>query len=71
MKKIYLKQLLTTLLLLCCTAATAHDFEVDGIFYNVTDTTAKTIAVTYKGDYSTSYSNEYSGTVNIPATVAQ
>ena len=69
MKKIYLKQLLTALLLLCCAVATAHDFEVDGIYYNITDATAKTVAVTYKGNDYYSYSNEYSGTVNIPATV--
>ena len=61
---------LFTLLLLCiATVATAHDFKVDGIYYNITDATAKTVAVTYKGDYYYSYSNEYSGTANIPATV--
>ena len=30
-----LKTFFTALLLLCCTVATAHDFEVDGIFYNI------------------------------------
>ena len=29
--------------------AFAHDFEVDGIYYKITDTTAKTVEVTYKG----------------------
>lgn len=68
MKKFYLNNLLTALLLLCCTAATAHDFEVDGIYYNIEDATAKTVEVTYKGDYYATY-DEYSGAVNIPATV--
>ena len=41
-----IKQLFTTLLLLFATVATAHDFEVDGIYYNITDATNKTIEVT-------------------------
>ena len=45
MKK--LKHLFTALMLLCCVGtATAHDFEVDGIYYNITDDTNKTIEVT-------------------------
>lgn len=44
----------------------AHDFEVDGIYYNYLDETAKTVEVTYKGDYFVSYSNEYTGGVTIP-----
>lgn len=46
----------------------AYDFEVDGIYYNITDATAKTVEVTYKGSSSESY-NEYSGTVTIPSSV--
>ena len=45
----------------------AHDFEVDGIFYN--KTSDNTVAVTYKGDSFTSYSNEYAGNVVIPSSV--
>ena len=45
----------------------AHDFEVDGIFYN--KTSGKTAAVTYKGDSFYSYSNEYSGDIVIPSSV--
>ena len=37
--------------------ANAHDFEVDGIYYNITS--EYTVEVTYKGYYSGSYSNEY------------
>ena len=45
----HLKHLFTALLLLCATAVAAHDFEVDGIFYNITDATNQTVEVTYKG----------------------
>ena len=47
----------------------AHDFEVDGIYYTITDETDKTVAVTYRGSYSYNYSNEYSGSVTIPSSV--
>ena len=68
MKKLNL--LFTALLLLCSVGtATAHNFEVDGIYYNITDDTNKTVEVTYKGDYSNSYSNEYTGSVVIPESV--
>ncbi|MBO7240507.1 MAG: leucine-rich repeat domain-containing protein [Bacteroidaceae bacterium] len=62
------KHLFTTLLLLCAAVATAHDFEVNGIYYNITDATKKTVAVTYKG-ISYSYYNEYTGSVVIPESV--
>ncbi|MBQ8256970.1 MAG: leucine-rich repeat domain-containing protein, partial [Bacteroidaceae bacterium] len=65
----HFKHFLTILLLLCSTAASAHDFEVDGIFYNITDATAKTVEVTCKGDSYSEY-NEYSGSVIIPSTVS-
>ena len=65
MRKIYFKQLLTALLLLCSTIASAEDFEVEGIYYNITDATAKTVEVTDKD----SYSNEYCDTVTIPSSV--
>ena len=45
----------------------AHDFEVDGVFYNKTSDNA--VAVTYKGYYYDSYSNEYAGYVVIPSSV--
>ena len=41
----------------------SHDFEADGIYYNITSSTDLTVAVTFRGDYSNSYSNEYTGTV--------
>ena len=64
-----IKHLFTALLLLCATVATAHDFEVDGIYYNITDDTDKTIEVTYRSFYSDSYDNEYTGSVEIPESV--
>ena len=46
----------------------AHDFVVDGIYYSYINKTAKTVAVTYKGDYYDEY-NEYRGSVTIPSSV--
>ena len=46
--------------------ASAHDFEVDGIYYNVNGNKA---TVTYRGASYSSYSNEYSGAVVIPSSV--
>ena len=63
MEQNYTKSLLTIFLLLCSLMAIAHDFEVDGIYYDVTDTTSKTIAVTYNKDY------KYTGAVTIPENV--
>ena len=54
--------MLLALLLLCSNVASAHDFEVDGIYYNITDATAKTAEVA---------SGPYSGavTVTVPSSV--
>ena len=56
--------------LLCTTGVSAHDFEVDGIYYNITSNwwDSNTVEVTYQGD---NYGDieEYSGAVSIPATV--
>ena len=59
---------LTFLLLAILLPATAfaHAFEVDGIYYNVNGNEA---TVTYRGSYYDSYSNEYTGAVNIPSSV--
>ena len=64
MKHYYLKHLFTALLLLCATAATAHSFEVDGIYYNYV--TGTNVEVTYKGS---NYGYGYSGAVTIPSSV--
>ena len=47
----------------------AHDFVVDGIYYNYLDKTAKTVAVTFRGTYYSTYENEYSGSITIPSSV--
>ncbi len=47
----------------------AYDFEVDGIYYNILDETAKTVEVTFSGNYSSSVENEYNGDVSIPNSV--
>ena len=57
--------LLSVISLLYSISMSAHDFEVDGIYYNITSATDKTVEVTYRGDKYNSYSNEYSGAVNI------
>ena len=62
MKHLFQFSLFLLALLLPATAL-AHDFEVDGIYYNINGNEA---TVTYKG---TSYSGAYSGSVTIPATV--
>ena len=46
----------------------ASDTSVDGIWYNF-DSSAKTATVTYQGSSYSSYSNEYTGDIVIPATV--
>ncbi len=65
MKKILKLSILLLALLLPATAA-AHDFEVDGIYYNINGNEAE---VTYRGEVSDQYDNEYSGSVTIPETV--
>ena len=63
--------LATIATLLCSLTASAHDFEVGGIYYTITSYTYTdlTVAVTYRGDFYNSYSGEYSGAVTIPSTV--
>ena len=54
--------------LLCSLSVSAEDFEVDGIYYNITSSTDMTVEVTYRGSTGYAYS-EYSGAVSIPETV--
>lgn len=67
-----LKTTLSTIVALLCSITTiAHDFEADGIYYNITSSEDLTVEVTYRGDDSyNSYSNEYTGEVLIPEKVA-
>ena len=51
-------------------SANAHDFESGGIYYNITSSVEPyTVEVTYRGNYYSSYSNEYSGIVVIPESI--
>ncbi len=47
--------------------ASAHDFEVDGIYYNELSSTE--VEVTFRGNRYDSFSNEYTGPVVIPEKV--
>ena len=47
--------------------ASAHEFYVDGIYYNIKNGNEAT--VTYRGSSYDAYSNEYTGAVNIPSSV--
>ena len=55
-------------LLLSTATAMAHDFEVNGIYYNI-NSDGTSVSVTFKGSSYDSYANEYSGAVTIPASV--
>ena len=55
-------------MLLCAITVNAHDFEVDGIYYSITDNTNKTVAVTCKGNYGTDY-EEYKGDIVLQSEV--
>ena len=53
-----------------CIGARAHDFVVDGIYYNITSSSVPyTVAVAYKGTSYNQYSDEYSGAITIPESV--
>ena len=67
MKKHFFKSLLSIACLLCSIAVYAHDFKVNGIYYNRLSSTE--VEVTCQGAKGNSYSDEYTGTVVIPETV--
>ena len=69
MKHKTLSILLAMFMSMVACVASAHDFVVDGIYYNITSSTDRTVSVTYRGNESDSYSNEYTGSVVIPKTV--
>ena len=62
--------LATIAVLLCSLAASAHDFEVDGIYYEITSSSNLTVAVTFKGDNWQNYEKDkYIGNISIPQYV--
>ena len=65
---LFFRAALAAVLLLSAATASAHDFEVNGIFYNKNGD-GTTVSVTYKGDSFNQYINEYSGSVTIPSKV--
>ena len=65
-----MKKLFTLLFALVATTALwAHDFEINGIYYNFLDDKTNEVEVTYRGLHYDDYDNEYSGSVTIPKTV--
>lgn len=49
--------------------ASAHDFEVDGLYYNIILNGTQTVEVTFQGGSYSEYSGEYTGDVVIPESV--
>ena len=66
------KMVVTAVLFFSATASYAHQFEVDGIFYDRNED-GTTVSVTFKGisneTNNNSFPNEYSGSVTIPSSV--
>ena len=67
------KHLLVTIaMLLCSLTASAHDFVVGGIYYNLPaqlDLADPVVSVTYMGDDYYEFKNEYRGHITIPSSV--
>ena len=64
-----MKKISTLVLMLMCAIATwAHDFEVDGIYYNILQDKTNEVEVTYQYEWS---SDNYAGltAASIPSTV--
>ena len=59
----------TLVALLCSLTASAHNYEVDGIYYRIISKENFTVEVTYRGSDYDSYDNEYRGVVMIPSTI--
>ena len=67
-KKTIMRSVLAAVLSLVATAATAQGFEVDGIYYKYNGD--GTVSVTFKGSSYDEYTDEYTGDVVIPSSVA-
>ena len=68
MKQTILRKLMLIAVLLTSSHAFAHNFKVDGIFYNILSETDRTVEVTFAGNTS-QYVDEYSGSIKIPQKV--
>lgn len=69
MKNLYIKLCLLALSAFFVQSLHAYDFEVSGIYYNITSSADKTVRVTYKLSSYYSYYSDYSGTIVIPNEV--
>ena len=69
MKQNVLQKLMLIAVLLTGSYAFAHDFEVDGIYYNILSENDRTIEVTYKGNTYYEFTDDYSGYIVIPGAV--
>ncbi len=73
MKHIFQRSGMIVAVLLSFLPASAYDFEVDGIYYNITSMSNLEVGVTYKeltSVYGNNYRNtSYFGSVSIPQTV--
>ncbi len=69
MKTTILRKLMLIAVLLTGSHAFAHDFEVNGIYYNIISQNDKTLEVTYRGSSSSEF-NEYTGDIVIPETIS-
>ena len=68
MRKNYFKQLFAAMVTLFISATvSAHDFEVDGIYYNIIG--ENEVSVTFQGEDSGEYTHEYIGHIEIPEVV--
>ena len=67
----FFRGIFLSLMLFGTSVASAHDFEVDGIFYNIISSESSNfeVCVTYKGSSYNEFSNEYTGSVAIPERV--
>ena len=62
-----MRAVLTAVLSLMATTATAHDFYAYGIYYKYNGD--GTVSVSYRGDTYYDYANEYTGDVTIPSSI--
>ena len=61
--------LVTIAVLLCSISVSSHDFEVDGIYYKITDRLNHTVEITTAGSGINTIYGIYSGNVIVPQTV--
>ena len=66
-----LQAVIATIMMLIGLSANAHDFEVDGIYYTITSSEDKTVAVSYQDNINDGYnpSYDYTGDIVIPKQV--